>query len=108
VSAQSRHGWPRWFIECIENNSVRPHVCVCVCVRACVCVCVCVYEPRQHTAPKKNVKKLGSALDPLHRDQLYVYHTDTGAYNRILASEDRVRSHEECSSVKQSTSLYAK
>jgi hypothetical protein len=37
-----------------------------------------------------------------------VYHTDTGAYDRILASEDRVRSHEECSSVKQSTALYAK
>ncbi len=53
----------------------------------CVCVCVCVYEPRQHTAPKKNVKKVGSALDPLHREQLYVYHANTGAYDRLLMHE---------------------
>ena len=55
----------------------------------CVCVCECVYEPRQHTAPKNPVKEVGSALDPLHREQLYVYHLNTGAYDRILASENR-------------------
>ena len=81
-------------------------MCVCACV--CVCVCECVYEPRQHTAPKNPVKEVGSALDPLHREQLYVYHLNTGTYDGILASENRVRSHEKCSNVKQSTSWYAK